>query len=391
MQDALDALLFPEALTAAQRQALQEVLAEDEALAEAYGHWLQVRDAVRSDLNKQVPDRRLLVLHALAVSGQGEELTSTEQAELDAARPHLLATINQYPALADVVHHIQDGCADFDACWNEHFAEAPAAPRADSLRPAADRRAQQRSPVRTASQWGWRVMAPLAVALFMITALLIFQRDSQMVTLEVAEGQTQVVELADGSTVRLLGGARLVYTDPDDAATFNRRVELTGQAFFDVVPGQQGFSVATPTGVTTVLGTSFGISADDAEMQVVLATGKVAVASHAAPDRVVVLEPGQMSEVARNALPSTPTEVELSEALGWTGLFVFRATSLADAAALLSERYGVPVSVDAALAQEAVNGTFEQEVGAQQILEWLAPTVNAQVQATADGGFVLVP
>ena len=395
MQDSLDALLFPEALTAEQRQALRKVLADDLALAEAYARWQAVRAAVRTDLDARVPDRRLLVLHALETSGRADMLTPPEHAELEAARAELVAAVQAHPALADVLHDVEACCADFEACWNEHFA-APAqgkkhATPHPNVRLANDRRVRRAAPVRTASRWGWRVMAPLAVALFVVTALLLFQRDNNQIILDVAEGQTQVVELADGSVVRLLGGSQLVYADPEEADAFERRVRLTGQAFFDVVSGEQGFSVETPTGVTTVLGTSFGISADEAEMRVVLANGKVAVASKSSPDQVVVLEPGQMSEVTRDAPPSTPTAVDLSEALDWTGLFVFRGTPLEEAAAHLGERYGVAVTVDAALAGEGVNGNFEQAQTLPQILETLAITLDAEVQTTADGGYRLTP
>jgi ferric-dicitrate binding protein FerR (iron transport regulator) len=220
---------------------------------------------------------------------------------------------------------------------------------------------------------------------------MLFQRDRSLVTLEVAEGQTQVVTLADGSTVRVLGGSRLTYADPDAATPFNRRVHLDGRAFFEVVPGQQGFTVETPSGVTTVLGTSFGIQADAAAMDVVLASGRVAVASRSAPDQVVVLEPGQRSRVAANARPTTPEPIELTEALTWTGLFVFRATPLRTVAERLQAHYEVPVQVVPTLADERVTGTFEQEQPLTQVLRVLATTVDAEVRGDSKAGYILAP
>lgn len=226
---------------------------------------------------------------------------------------------------------------------------------------------------------------------FVTMLVWIVQRDGSLKTIQVAEGDTQVIELADGSTVRLLEGSTLTYADPEKATAFNRRVELVGRAFFDIVPDQQGFTVETPTALTTVLGTSFGIQADERAMEVVLATGKISVVSKAAQDRMVVLEPGQMSRVARNALPSTPTPVALSEALEWTGLFIFRATLLEEAVAHLSQRYGVEIRVAPNLATEGVNGTFAHEQPLEQILSTLATTLNADVEGDALEGYALVP
>ena len=120
-----------------------------------------------------------------------------------------------------------------------------------------------------------------------------------------------------------MGGSSLTYADPAKASTFNRRVTLTGNAFFDIMPDQRSFTVETPTALTTVLGTSFGIQADDNAMEVVLATGSISVASKASPDGLVVLQPGQMSRVTRNGVPTTPAPVDLASALEWTGLFIF--------------------------------------------------------------------
>ena len=393
MKPSLDALLFPDDLSPTRRQAVQDALQDDPTLAGSLAHWDHVRAALRADLDAAVPDRHLLVLYTLATTGRQHLLTEEEQAQLGAARPSLERALAAHPALDDVVADLEECCADFESCWAEHFDSRVARRHARSdTSPAAPPRAASRgSRWERASRLGWRVVAPLAVALFVVVAVFVLQRDQALVSLQVAEGTTEVVELADGSTVRLLGGATLAYAAPDEATPFNRRVTLTGAAFFDIVPGQQGFTVETPTGLTTVLGTSFGIQADDEIMQVTLATGKVAVASKAAPDRVVVLEPGQQSAVARNALPTTPQPVALGEALSWTGLFVFRAEPLGSVADVLSQRYGAAITVDTALTDEQVTGTFEQEQGLSSVLATLATTVDATVHVQPDGTYRVLP
>lgn len=359
-------------------------MAEDPALAEMAAQWRQVRAAVHTDLHKSLPDSRLFVLYALDASGRADLLSSEEQQLLEVARPQLDAAIHQHPALVDVVADVDDACADFEACWAEH------GPQSSTRKVAPDRKAIRPAARKSGLRWGWRALAAVAVVAFVAVLGLLLQRDQSMTTITVAEGETRLVELADGSTVRLLGNSQLTFVDPEQTAVFNRRVSLEGRAFFEITPDQQGFTVETPTALTTVLGTSFGIQADEAAMEVVLATGKISVASRSAQDRVVVLEPGQMSRVARNALPITPTPVDLTEALEWTGLLYFRSTPVEDAVARLSKQFEVAITVAPSLQKEPVSGTFDPSQSLDQILDALATTLSAQVRGDAETGYELV-
>ncbi len=387
MQDPLDTILFSDDLTPSQQEALHAALEEDPALAEAFAQWQQARAALRQSLHAHVPDRRLFVLYALDASGRADVLSEDERRELEAARPVLDAAVQTHPALADVVGQVEAASADFEEVWAVHFKQEDRPVR----RAAPERPARRHAPVRQMVRWSWRIAATVAVVAFVAVLTLVLQRDRSLTTVTVAEGETQLIELADGATVRLLGGSTLTYADPAKATAFNRRVELAGQAFFDIAPDQQGFTVETPTALATVLGTSFGIQADDVAMEVVLATGSLSVASKAASEGFVVLQPGQMSRVARNALPSTPTPVDLSEALEWTGLFLFRSTPLSDAAARLSRRYGVAITISPDLEAEGVSGTFAREQSLQQILDALATTLNAAVQGNDADGYTMAP
>jgi ferric-dicitrate binding protein FerR (iron transport regulator) len=384
MSDSLDTLLFSDDLSPAQQEALRTAMAKDPALAEMAAQWHHIRAAVRNDLHASLPDGRLFVLYALDASGHADLLSSEERTHLDRARPQLDAAIHQHPALADVVADVDDACADFEACWAQHWAKTTA------RKPAPDRKAQASARRKNGLRWGWRAVATVAVVAFVAVLGLLLQRDQNTTTITVAEGETRLVELADGSTVRLLGGSQLTFVDPEASAVFNRRVSLEGQAFFEITSGQQGFTVETPTALTTVLGTSFGIQADEAQMEVVLATGKISVASKAAQDRVVVLEPGQMSRVVRNAQPSTPASVDLTEALEWTGLLLFRATPVEAAIARLSEQFEVDITVAPALQDEPVSGTFDPSQPLDQILDALATTLSAEVRGDAEAGYQIV-
>ncbi len=383
MNEAFDPTLFDDALTPEARQAFRAALEADPSLAEAYARWRQVRAAVRRSLDAHVPDRHVLVCFALDASGRSDLLTAAEREALDAARPALERAFEAHPALRDVVRRIREEADDFEAVWAAHAGEATPRTRAD--RPS---RRMRRSPAR---RWAWRVVATASLVLFAAVVTMLVQRERGMVTVRTAEGEVRLVEMADGSTARLMGGSELAYADPAEGSTDARRARLTGRAFFDVVPDRRPFTIETPTALTTVLGTTFGVRADETETEVVLVTGRVSLASRAARERFVVLEPGRRSRVAAGALPSTPVPVDVAEALAWTGLFVFRAAPLAEAVARLSAHYRVPVILTPELAADSINGTFGQEQPLEEILQTLAATLAAEVRPADDGGFVLAP
>lgn len=386
MQFSLDDILFYDGDSPEQREAIRQACERDPALAEMVSQWHRVRSAVRQKVQEQVPDQHLFVLYALEQSGQDNLLSSDERALLDANRTRLASAVQELPGLNDVVTHVDASCAAFEEAWASHVEED----RPKLRKVALDREAS--TPRRDkVLRWSWRIAATVTLMAFVTVMVLILQRDQSLTVAQTTEGERQQVELSDGSVVRLMENSALTFADAEDATSFNRHVSLTGSAFFDIVPDQQGFTVETPTAVTTVLGTSFGIQADDRTMEVVLATGKIAVASKASVEQMVVLEPGQMSRVALNALPTTPTAVELAEALEWTGLIIFRTTPLIEVVDELSERFSVEISIPPSLEAEGFNGTFDvDEQTVEQMLDVLATAFELAVHGSVTEGFQLI-
>lgn len=379
MSDKLEELLVSEDLTPEQAKALHRALERDPDLRRAWVRWQQLRARARAGLDAALPDRGLLVLHALA--REDADLLSEDEAQrLKRARPGLERALEKHPALGAVVDDMQRACKDFDAAWAAHFEPVP-------VRRAPSRPPRHPSRIR----WVARGAIGAAVAAFAVVALLLVQRDTHLVTIRTDTGEMRLVELADGSTVRLLGGSVLSYVDPERETVLDRHARLTGRAFFDVVPSEEAFVIETPTARATVLGTRFGIQADEGMTEVVLARGRLSLAPREAPDRMIVLEPGQMSRVAAHALPSTPAPVDLGAVLDWTGLFIFESTPVRQIVERLRAHFAQPIAVDPSLEDEAVTGTFEQSQPLHEILGVLATALDAEVRTPGTGGFYLAP
>lgn len=385
-EDLTDLVLYGEDLTAAERKTLRRLLSEDSSLADAFSRWRRMRIHIRAGLEQPVGDRSLLVCYALEEAGRGELLSGEERQALRQAGPTLERAKEVYPAFADIIRRIQKDADVFAQVWDEHYASDEKASAGRQDRQPVRQFVRQRDGAR---RWAWRAGAAVAITAFAFIATLIVQRDQDLTTVTTAENETRIVELEDGSVVRLLGASALSFEPADDGATFRRYARLSGRAFFQIAPGEQTFTVQTATALATVLGTEFSVDAGEDVTEIVLATGRLGVAPAAAPGTMVVLEEGEMSRVGRNALPSTPAPVDVAQELEWTGLFVFRATSAGDIASQLSRHFGLEIEVGSELQREPVTGTFEQAQGAAAILEAVASALGASVQPVPDGGYRL--
>jgi ferric-dicitrate binding protein FerR (iron transport regulator) len=403
MEDPLDALLFGHDLSPEDRSAIREQFDEHADLATAWAHWCAVRRRLRDRLEKTVSDRRLLVLYVLEQEGAEAALTAREQDALDECRDDIARAVETIPALEQIVERIRDEQAEFEAMWATHVDGDGANSSVEELDESDRRSARNRSDREprppaskeggTARRWARRLAVAALVVGLAVVGVLLWPKGAATTTITVADGAVQVKALGDGSIMRLVGPATATYPS-SDAQKPARRVTLTeGQAYFDVQPrSDASFVVETPTATATVLGTQFGVSTRADTTEVVLASGSVRVddVDDAASDGVV-LEPGQRSWVAKGGAPASPEAVDLTGALEWTGLFIFRSTPLDTIADRLRRQYEVRITVAESLRDEPVTGTFEREQPVSEVLGALAATLGAEVQTKGDGRYRLVP
>lgn len=86
-------------------------------------------------------------------------------------------------------------------------------------------------------------------------------------------GSTKSIVLNDNSKVILNAKSKICYAN---LFQYNRRIELEGEAFFEVEKGRS-FIVTTPLGQVTVLGTKFNVASFSDYFEVVCYEGKVRV------------------------------------------------------------------------------------------------------------------
>ncbi len=153
-------------------------------------------------------------------------------------------------------------------------------------------------------------------------------------------------QLPDGSTGYLNSGSRLKYP-----VTFNgeRKVELVGEAFFDVVHNEKApFHVHTPNLDIKVLGTTFNVIANEDEHieEIVLQTGKVDVSSLMGKP-LAVMNPNEQITLDIEKQTVEKKDVEASQYTSWKdGKLVFLNENMQQMARRLSHWYNAEVVVD---------------------------------------------
>jgi ferric-dicitrate binding protein FerR (iron transport regulator) len=412
MDDQIEHIIFSSELSADQFDELRRAIASDAGLADLYRRWQDLHATVRNDLHEEMGDPRLFVLLALYHGGHADQLTADEISVAVDGIDQFANVLRDRPALALIAADIVEAASRFSNMWdatvNEETlsesilfeerstAAAPADEKSDAGRRSRNRtrrpalRAARRPTHRTSAvRWTVRIAIGVSVVVFAFVLTQVLQRENAMMTVETSEGETTMVELSEGSRVRLLESSKLSYPHPESLTPLIRQAEIEGRAYFEIAPDERGFIVKTSNARVTVLGTTFGIESRNRITEVVLTEGRLTLSSEARISDFVLLEPGQLSRVSADGAPIEPIDVDVSERLVWTGLFIFKSTPMRTISERLSGHFGIPITVDQSLVDERVTGTFEQNQPLQAILDVIADAIGASVQKNPSGGYLL--
>lgn len=231
--------------------------------------------------------------------------------------------------------------AAFDAALAVSHAYAAAADEValalSQRRPAPARPTNRRALV------GFGLMAA-AAALAVVVVPEISGPETQ--TYATAKGERRTVELADGSTVDLNGGARMSVSLGRDG----RRVTLAeGQAVFDVAhDARRPFTVAAGDRTIRVVGTQFDVRRLGGKVSVTVARGAVEVRpADGAAGKAYRLHPGQRLDHVEGAAATRVAVAEPDEVLAWrSGRLVYRQQPLSDVIADLNQQFATPIRLD---------------------------------------------
>ena len=173
-----------------------------------------------------------------------------------------------------------------------------------------------------------------------------------MNTMSTPRGGQYHLVLPDGTEVWLNAASSIRY--PTIFKGENRKVEVTGESFFQVAKDKsKPFIVSLPNrSEIEVLGTSFNVNAyaDESSVNTTLVNGSVRVVSVTDPAARIVLKPGQQARFAKGDQHKAFTvldRADIEKVTAWkNGQFNFEGTSLQDAMKQLSRWYDVEIVFD---------------------------------------------
>jgi len=213
------------------------------------------------------------------------------------------------------------------------------------------------------------------------------QNSNQFNTLSTANGEQYQVVLPDGTHVWLNAASSIKY--PVAFGNGERMVELTGEAYFEVVHNAaHPFKVKTARQIVEDIGTHFNINAYDDEpaIKTTLIEGAVKVSSMMS-SKILFIKPGQQSQLNEQGL--SVASVDVDEVLAWkNGNFDFDDESLESTMRKIAKWYDVQI----VYAQKPAGVSFFGEISRSKNLSAVlsALSITGKVHFRMDAKKIIV-
>ena len=197
-------------------------------------------------------------------------------------------------------------------------------------------------------------------------------------TISTAAGENYQVILPDGSKIKLNSVSSLKYP-VSFAAQADRRVELSGEAYFEVAKDKNHpFKVKTSAQEVEVLGTHFNICsyADHVSTQTTLLEGSVKVSPLNYADgkeraaHTILLKPGEQAVQKANSITMVPADIE--EAIAWKeGWFYFKSTNLHEVLSEAAKWYDLEIIYRGAVPTDRFTGKIPKNASLGKFIKLL--------------------
>ena len=185
---------------------------------------------------------------------------------------------------------------------------------------------------------------------------------------EVPHAGTYKLQLADGTSVWLNSSSSLDY--PDDFGDQERRVKLTGEAYFEVTKDKnRPFRIEVAGSLIEVLGTSFNVNAYAAQVNTTLVEGKVKILTG---NIERFLLPGEEASIGPEEIKIEQTDV--SKQIAWQrGEFYFDGNNLQEILQQIARWYDVEiVNGETLKLSSSYRGSLSRDSKLSEVLNLLA-------------------
>ncbi len=157
------------------------------------------------------------------------------------------------------------------------------------------------------------------------------------------DAASSIIELKDGSKVHLNKGSGITVFPFNNKG---RRVELSGEAFFEIAPdAKRPFTIACGKTETEVVGTSFDIKQWKDQVRLFVNTGKVIFRSSTDHETALALKAGEAAYYENNKMQMVPNPSPNSNAWHTGELRLYKLT-MEQAVKDVSDYFGKNISIE---------------------------------------------
>ncbi|GAB3915475.1 FecR family protein [Mucilaginibacter boryungensis] len=190
-------------------------------------------------------------------------------------------------------------------------------------------------------------------------------------TLKTPRGGKFDLTLADGTRVWLNAASSITY--PSAFTGNSRQVEITGEAYFEVVHNAaKPFRVRVAGQTIEDLGTQFNVNAysDEPNIKATLLEGSIRLTNKSSD---LTLKPGQQAIVQPNQTIKLDENADTEEAVAWhKGMFEFHDASIETVMRQLARWYDVDVSYEGKIPQRQFSGKIYRNTSALKVSDILS-------------------
>jgi len=184
----------------------------------------------------------------------------------------------------------------------------------------------------------YRLIIGIAATILLLAGILSLLR-FYTTTISCPAGQHLSSNLPDGSTIQMNADSKMSFKPL--WWKFARRINFEGEGYFEVKKGKK-FEVASKTGRTEVLGTSFNIYSRDREYKVTCLTGKVKVISFTSEEAVLI--PDYEASVNTDGSIEVSKDQDAMGSNAWiNNMFKFNARPLIEVLNEIGRQYNVTI------------------------------------------------
>lgn len=240
----------------------------------------------------------------------------------------------------------------------------------------------------------WAKYAASIIVLLTIASIsffTVFKSNPSLISLNTGiEPNTLIQTLNDGSVVYLSNNTQFSY--PEEFSKTERKVNLKGEAYFDVAPNpKKPFRIETEKVIVEVLGTAFNVKSETNEaFELAVERGKVRVTLKSDPTQSQIVLPGEKISTDNNHLVKSKNK-DVNYFTWKTRQMQFKDETLSNIIAVINKNYKSNIKVsDKLLAERRLTVTFYNSSVAK-MTELICLSLNIAKEEQSDSSIIIKP